>query len=109
MRKELDVTTLTAEAIGAASAEVTTRPISLTYRGKVGCACGCNGTYRDTLSAITRARNDILTLVADTSGEARIGGRPVKVTRLMVSPGSWVSVEYGNGRVVTVYTDGRAL
>lgn len=104
-------TVLTDDLIAKISAEVTTKPISLVYRGQHGCACGCIGNYRDTLTSITRARNDILALVADISGEATLSQHRVRVTAAEVMPGVFASVEYvGQGhvaRVVTVYTDGR--
>lgn len=101
------------ELIGLASSEITTKPVSLAYRGSHGCACGCLGTYSDTDRVITGARNDILKMVADTSRKAMIRGRIVTVREIMVCPDMFVSVEYqpknyqGAVRVVTLYTDGR--
>jgi len=80
----------------AAFAELDSRDISLVYRGKSGCACGCRGNYSDAPRSVTRARNDIRRWIE--SGEA---------TDIMVSPGVFVSVENAKGRVCTVYTDGR--
>lgn len=77
--------------------ELDAHPVSITYRGRVGCGCGCRGTYSDKLVSLTKRRNELLAWVRTGTAE-----------RVTVWSDMYVSAER-NGSVITLYTDGRGL
>ena len=77
--------------------ELDARPVSITYRGRVGCSCGCLGTYSDKLVTLTKRRNELLHWVRTGTAE-----------HVTVWPDMYVSAER-DGKTITLYTDGRTL
>jgi hypothetical protein len=79
------------------------KPISLTYSGKLGCACGCRGNYSDNSAAIKRTVNKMRQQIEQATAEDLRG--------LIVMTDQFVAIDNGGKReatrTYTAYTDGR--
>lgn len=55
------------------------RTLTRSYNGKVGCMCGCNGTYRETKRALNMATNKIEKALRVPAAERKAAGIKVGV------------------------------
>lgn len=95
------------DALKAAALAELAKPVSLTYTGRPGCACGCRGNYSTHGPTQRRTIAKIKLALALATAEDDWG--------LMVSPGCFVAIDNGPRRhreatrTYTAYTDGRVL
>jgi hypothetical protein len=93
------------EDVKASALAELAKPVSQTYTGRPGCACGCRGHYSGPGSTSRRTIAKIRLALSQATAEDDWG--------LLVAPGGFVGIDNGprdeRTRTYTAYTDGRTL
>lgn len=82
-------------SVEAFESELAHRDVSSAYRGRLGCACGCNGDHTSDSVTVNRILKQMRSAIE--TGRAR---------EIMVLPRRFVSIETAS-RLYIAYTDGR--